>query len=152
MPKDTARHDHIPISDNAADFAHWPAGLEAEMRAAFDNGCVGTTLVSETERVRVWHLVLPAGARLGFHRHVNPYFWTALTAGRARAYHSDGSVADVDYFPGMTRHYHYGPGEFMLHSLENIGQTELRYTTVEFLDATNPALPIPDSLRLIAQG
>lgn len=148
MPKDSARHDHIPISDNPADFAHWPAGLEAEMRASVGNGCVGTTLVSETDRVRVWHLALAPGARLPFHRHVNPYFWTALTEGRARAYHSDGSVAEVDYYPGMTRHYHYGPDEFMLHTLENIGQTELRYTTVEFLDGTNPPLTVPDSVRL----
>lgn len=148
MPKDTARNDHIPMIDDPAAFADWPDGLEAEMRANFDNGCVGTTLVSETDRVRVWHLALPVGARLKFHRHVSPYFWTSLTAGRARAYHSDGSVAEVDYYPGMTRHYHYGPGEFMLHTLENIGETELRYTTVEFLDATDPPLDVPDSLRL----
>lgn len=145
MPKDTPVRDHIPVSDNVTDFALWPAGLEQEMRANFDNGCVGTSLVSETGRVRVWHLALPAGQRLAFHRHVNPYFWTALTAGRARAYHSDGTIVEVDYTPGMTRHYHYDKGEFMLHSLENIGQTELRYTTVELLD--NPPLPVPDSVR-----
>lgn len=150
MPKDNALRDHIPLSTDPADFAGWPAGLEAEMRANFNNGLVGTLLVSETDRVRVWHLALPAGARLAFHRHVNPYFWTSLTAGRARAYHSDGSVVEVDYYPGMTRHYHYDEGEFMLHTLENIGDTELRYTTVEFLE--NTPLPVPDSVRLHAPG
>jgi oxalate decarboxylase/phosphoglucose isomerase-like protein (cupin superfamily) len=36
----------------------------------------------------------------------------------------------------------------MLHSLENIGDTPLMFTTVEFLDGTNAALPLPDSVRL----
>ena len=36
----------------------------------------------------------------------------------------------------------------MLHSVENIGDTELLFTTVEFLDGTNAALPVPDELRL----
>lgn len=36
----------------------------------------------------------------------------------------------------------------MLHSLENIGEGELRFTTVEFLDGLNPALPVPESVRL----
>lgn len=53
MPKGDTRRDHIHVSDNPADFAGWPEGLEAEMRASFDNGCVGNLLVSETDRVRV---------------------------------------------------------------------------------------------------
>jgi hypothetical protein len=36
----------------------------------------------------------------------------------------------------------------MLHSVENIGTTDLVFTTVEFLDGTNPALRIPDGIRL----
>lgn len=36
----------------------------------------------------------------------------------------------------------------MLHSVQNIGDTDLLFTTVEFLDGTNEALPIPDELRL----
>ena len=79
---------------------------------------------------------------------MNPYFWPALTDGRARAYFSDGRIAETGYHKGQTRHYHYGPGEFMLHSLENIGEGELRFTTVEFLDGLNPALPVPESVRL----
>ena len=38
----------------------------------------------------------------------------------------------------------------MIHDLENIGDTVLAYTTVEFLDSANAPLPIPDSARRVA--
>ena len=51
--------DHIPTNPDPAAFAHWPEGLYEEMLRSHDNGCVGSVLVSETNRVRVWHLHLP---------------------------------------------------------------------------------------------
>ena len=36
----------------------------------------------------------------------------------------------------------------MLHSVENIGDTELLFTTVEFIDGENEPLEIPDGYRL----
>ncbi len=149
-PENSIAPDHIATNPDPAAFAAWPAEIYAEMQGAHDNGCVGSSLVSETDRVRVWHLSLAPGARCGFHRHVNPYFWTALTAGTARAYVSDGKIVETGYYAGQTQHYHYGPGDYMLHSLENIGETELAFTTVEFLDGTNPPLAIPDEMRLQA--
>ncbi len=140
--------DHIETASDPAAFADWPAGLHEEMLRNRDNGCVGTQLVSETERVRVWHLDLAPGQRLAFHRHVNPYFWTALTDGTARFYASDGSHGEVAYHKGQTQHYHFGPGDSMLHTLENTGPATLSFTTVEFLDGTNPALDVPASVRL----
>lgn len=140
--------DHIEISDDLADFADWPDGLREEMLANVDNGCVGSVLVSETDRVRVWHLTLKPGKRCPFHRHVNPYFWSCHTNGRALNYLSSGEVRESRHFQGQTRHYHFGPGDHMLHSVENIGDTDLIFTTVEFMDGTNPALPVPDSVRL----
>jgi len=38
----------------------------------------------------------------------------------------------------------------MLHSVENIGDTMLSFTTVEFLDGTNPPLAVPPEVRLVA--
>ena len=140
--------DHVRTNPDPAAFAHWPDGLYEEMLAGHDNGCVGSTLVSETDRVRVWHLTIPAGARCGFHRHVNPYFWSALTSGRARNYFSSGEVREHDHFAGETRHFHYGPGDHMVHSVENIGATDLVFATVEFLDGTNAPLEIPAETRL----
>lgn len=150
MP-DTDPHGphHIETATDPAAFAHWPEGLYEEMMANQDNGVVGSVLVSETDRVRVWHLRIPPGKRCPFHRHVNPYFWSALTAGTARGYFSNGRIRDTVHYVGETRHFHYGPGDYMLHSVENIGDTELVFTTVEFLDGTNPAFEIPRGLRLV---
>jgi len=36
----------------------------------------------------------------------------------------------------------------MMHSLENIGDTDLAFATVEFMDGTNPPLEIPTEFRI----
>jgi beta-alanine degradation protein BauB len=128
--------------------AHWPEALQDDLERNRMNGCVGSVLVSETDKVRVWHLRLPPGKRCSFHRHVLDYFWTCHTHGAARGYFEDGRIVDVKHFPGDTRHLNYGPGEYLLHSVENIGDIELLFTTVEFKDSANAPLPIPDSVRL----
>ena len=127
---------------------HWPADLQTAYEAGRFSGVVGTTLVSETGRVRVWNLVIPVGGRCGFHRHVLHYFWTALAAGRARGYFEDGRIVDVVHHRGETKHMDFGVGEYMVHCVENIGDTPLEFTTVEFLDSPNAALPVPDGVRL----
>ena len=68
------------------------------------------------------------------------------TAGAARSHYHDGRIAEVSYAAGDTQHHRYGPGEFMIHDLENIGPSELVFATVEFLDSANPPLPLPAEL------
>lgn len=128
----------------------WPSDLRKEFQENEFNGVVGTVLVSESDRVRVWHLSLPVGARLSFHRHVLDYFWTALTSGVARGYYHDGRIVDAYHYPGETKHFRHTAGEYFVHAVENIGDTELKFVTVEFLQGNNPPLPIPDSVRLKA--
>mgnify|MGYP001368665492 CR=1 FL=1 len=142
------KSDHIQTSQDPADFKDWPQALVEEMRKSQDNGCVGSVLVSETNKVRVWHLRLPPGYRCPFHRHVNPYFWSSHNDGLARNYFSSGEIKEVNHFAGETRHFYYDEDEYMLHSVENIGDSELLFTTVEFIDGKNRPLDIPDSHRL----
>jgi hypothetical protein len=125
----------------------WPASLREELERNACNGCVGNILVSETERVRVWLLQLAPGERIGFHRHVLDYFWTAVTGGRARSRYGNGRVAETVYAAGDTQHLRFEEGEFMVHDLENIGDTDLIFTTVEFLDSANRPLVVPDLVR-----
>ena len=121
----------------------WPEAIKREFDARQFNGCVGTRLLSEDERVRVWEIRLSPGERIGFHRHVLDYFWTAVTAGRARSHQQDGTTVEAAYEAGETRHETYGSGEFKVHDLENIGNSELIFTTVEFLQSANhPLKPI----------
>jgi beta-alanine degradation protein BauB len=131
-------------------FDRWPKGMRQELADNAMNPCVGSTLVSETSELRVWHLLIPAGKRCTFHRHVLDYFWTCHTHGVARGYYEDGSITESAHFPGDTRHLKYGKGERLVHSVENIGATDLLFTTVEFLKSANAPLPVPDEVRLEA--
>ena len=125
----------------------WPASVAQEFEKNQRNGCVGTRLLSETDRVRVWEIRLKPGERLGFHRHVLDYFWTAVTPGRARSHLQNGATVETTYYPGETQHSKYGRGEYKIHDLENTGDTELIFTTVEFLDSANEPLPIAPERR-----
>jgi hypothetical protein len=120
------------------------AERKAELdRAIAGNGMVGQKLLSETEDVRVWRIELAPGERVGFHKHVLNYFWTATSAGKSRSRFADGQVAETEYVVGTTRHYTYGPGECMVHDLENIGDTHLSFVTVELKrGSANQPLPL----------
>ena len=113
---------------------------------------VGSTLVSETDKVRVWHLLIPPGQHCSFHRHVLDYFWTCHSHGRARGYYEDGSITETTHFPGDTQHMTYAKGHHLVHAVANVGTTDLLFTTVEYLHSANPALPVPGEVRLKATG
>lgn len=124
------------------DLREWSADLAQEYAQAATNGRVGSTLVSETEQVRVWLIRLEPGERLAFHTHVLDYFWVATTEGRALSRRGEGQVAEMDYTVGMTRHISFGPGESMTHDLENTGDTVLCFTTVEDKRSANAPLVV----------
>jgi hypothetical protein len=127
----------------------WPAEITAEFEreSKHPNPCVGTGLLSENDRVRVWIIRLAPGERVGFHRHVLDYFWTAVSGGRGRQHLMDGSTLECTYQPGETRHETYGPGQYKVHDLENLGDKEMVFMTVEFLNSANKPMAIPDSVR-----
>ncbi|MDX6312571.1 MAG: beta-alanine degradation protein BauB [Streptomyces sp.] len=134
----------LPLAgDLVADsFQGWPPHLRQEFRRNAFNGHVGQTLLSETDRVRVWEIRLAPGERVPAHRHVLDYFWTAVTGGRSRQHTADGTTREVEYHPGDTRHFTFRPGQFLLHDLENAGPTTLIFTTVEFKDSQNAPLSL----------
>lgn len=134
MTKTTAR------PQEAFSGPYWTPQYLAELDTAHENGRVGSTLVSESDRARVWLIEMQPGDRLPLHTHVLDYFWVATTAGRARSRFADGTVSEMDYDVGTTRHFTFGKGESMTHDLENIGDTVLCFTTVEFLDSANAPL------------
>jgi len=89
----------------------WPAEIAAEFEreSKNPNPCVGSQLLSENERSRVWMIRLGPGERCGFHRHVLDYFWTCISGGRARQHVHDGTTLECGYAPGETRQLH-NPG------------------------------------------
>jgi hypothetical protein len=131
----------------------WAPALKAEFarEAENPNGCVGSELLSETDRTRVWMIRLKPGQRVGFHRHVLNYFWTSVNGGRGRQHLMDGTTVEYSYYPGETRHETYGAGEFKVHDLTNLGDDDMIFMTVESIEGSaNKPLPIPDSVRLKA--
>lgn len=128
--------------------AAWPKQLQDAYEAGKWNGAVGSVLVSETPELRVWHLNIPSGAWFGFHRHVLSHFWTSMTDGRSRNWFEDGSSAERVLYKGLTQHRELRANEYLVHAVHNIGDTDLSFTTVEFLGGPNAPLPIPDHVRL----
>jgi beta-alanine degradation protein BauB len=135
-----------------SDKSAWPAHIQAEFEreAKNPNPCVGSVLLSENERSRVWMITLKPGERLGFHRHVVDYFWTSVNGGRGRQHVYDGTTVEYSYVPGETRHETYGAGQYKVHDLENIGDKEMIFMTVEFLNSANKALPLPAEVCRLA--
>lgn len=142
----------LSMLDKAAekkDKSAWPADIAAEFarEAKTPNPCVGSTLLSETDRSRVWIIRLAPGERIGFHRHVLDYFWTSVSGGKGRQHVHDGTTVEYTYQPGETRHETYGKDEFKVHDLENLGDQEMVFMTVEFKDSANKPMQLPEGVR-----
>ena len=140
-----------PPGDASNPRGNWPETLQREFEDNRNSGVVGSILVSETDRLRVLHLHLPPGVRCGFHRHVLNYFWSCHSHGKARGWYDDGRIQDVTHYPGETKHFTFADGEDFIHSVMNVGDTDLLFTTVEFKDSPNTPLPVPDNVRLKEQ-
>jgi hypothetical protein len=111
------------------------AAFADELEAAPGNRSVGTSLWYEDDRIRVWEVRLEPGARTPFHAHASPYFWTCVEAGTGRQRSPDGALFVRRYAVGDTLRTEHTPDAPMLHDLENVGDTVLRFVTVELLEA-----------------
>jgi hypothetical protein len=111
-----------------------PADFADELSAASSNFEVGTTLWFENERIRVWEILLRPGERGAFHAHVTNYFWTVVEGSRGLQRFADGTFVVRDYLVGETRYLEHTPETALIHDLENIGDSDLRFVTVELLD------------------
>jgi beta-alanine degradation protein BauB len=143
--KEKSANSHVKVE--------WTSALKAEFarEAEQPNGCVGSELLSETEKTRVWMIRLKPGERIGFHRHVLNYFWTSVTGGHGRQHLMDGTTIEYSYYPGETRHETYGAGEFKVHDLVNLGDHDMIFMTVESIEGSaNKPLPVPETVRLKA--
>lgn len=142
----------LTMLDKAAD-SSMSSAWSPEIRAEFErernnpNPCVGSELLSESDRVRVWMIRLQPGERIGFHRHVLDYFWTCVSGGRGRQHVHDGTTVEYTYAPGETRHETYAAEQYKVHDLENLGDSEMVFMTIEFLQSANKPLPLPREVR-----
>ncbi|HVR80048.1 MAG TPA: cupin domain-containing protein [Acidimicrobiia bacterium] len=117
------------VEEGAFDRAEYTAELEA----APANLDLGTELWFENDRIRVWEVLLQPGERGAFHAHTTNYFWTVVESGRGLQRFADGTFIVRDYRPGETRYLEHTPETALIHDLENVGETTLRFVTVELL-------------------
>jgi beta-alanine degradation protein BauB len=110
-----------------------PAEFGSELAAAAGNTEVGTRLWFQNDRVKVWEIRLAPGERGPFHAHTRRYFWTAVEAGTGRQRLPDGSFTVRRYEVGDTQFLDLSPEDPMIHDLENVGDSTLRFVTVELL-------------------
>ena len=111
-----------------------PGEFSGELEAAPANFDVGTAVWFENHRIRVWEILLEPGERGPFHAHTTNYFWTVVEGGRGLQRLTDGTFAVRDYRVGETKFLEHSPETALIHDLENIGSTTLRFVTVELLD------------------
>ena len=105
-----------------------------ELAAAPGNHDLGTSLWFENDRIRVWEVLLQPGERGPFHAHTSNYFWTVVEGSRGLQRFADGTFVVRDYQVGETKYLEHTPATALIHDLENIGATPLRFVTVEILD------------------
>jgi hypothetical protein len=137
-----------PVPNAGADaFGDWSPELRSELETHTANPLVGTRLLLETDRARIWEIRLAPGERLAFHRHVLDYFWTCVSGGDAASHDGEGNTRARSYGVSETSALRFGEGESMIHDLVNTGTADIVFTTVEFLDSPNRPLPLPAEAR-----
>jgi beta-alanine degradation protein BauB len=102
-----------------------------ELARAPQNHEIGTTLWFANESIRVFEVKLEPGERGPFHIHDCTYFWTCIEAGRGLQRFGDGSCVTHSYEVGETKHLVQTPDNALIHDLENVGDSTLRFVTVE---------------------
>lgn len=111
-----------------------PGEFAQELGVASENYDVGTALWFENDRVRIWEVRLEPGQRGPFHNHTRNYFWTVVEGSRGLQRFADGTFVVRDYRVGDTKYLEHTSENHLIHDLENVGDTLLRFVTVEFLD------------------
>jgi mannose-6-phosphate isomerase-like protein (cupin superfamily) len=102
-----------------------------ELARARENRALGTSLWFENDHVRVFEVRLDPGERGPFHVHDAPYLWTVVEPGRGLQRFADGTSVTRDYAVGETRYLIQSPEDALVHDLENVGSSRLRFVTVE---------------------
>ena len=123
-----------PISAAVDEGSFDMAAAAAELEAGAANEQVGTRLLLENDRVRVWEVRLEPGERIPLHAHSKTHFWTVIEAGSGRQRTADGAIRRWTYVVGDTRFFEVDPGEPLIHDLENPGDSTIRFLTVELLE------------------
>jgi len=110
---------------------------------------VGTRLLFENDRIRVWEMRLAPGESTERHLHESDYVFVNLTAARVTLFPSDGPPESSDTRPGGVVYTEVGPG--ITHRLQNTGTTEHYEVLVELKGPSRSPTPRPSETNDIAE-
>jgi hypothetical protein len=94
---------------------------------------VGTSLLFENDRVRVWEMVLPPGAASPPHRHDHDYLMLYTTPSVIGAALDDGRPVLQHLDPGMVAYRAVGAAGLDPHAITNAGTETSHHFVVELL-------------------
>jgi hypothetical protein len=123
----------IEISKNGDWNYPWTDDLKKSINNSPENTSVGEHLLLETDKFKVWSIHLPKGKFLPFHKHSKSYFYTIKNKGKSRSFYADGTITETEYEKDDIKYFNdISEDNYFIHNLENIGNTTLIFTTVEF--------------------
>lgn len=103
---------------------------------------VGTTLLFENDRVRVWEMTLAPGQACVPHRHAHDYLMLYPAPARMSSGHAGQEVVQ-QLEAGMVAYRTVGAAGLDLHAITNIGEGESTHFIVELLGPSSAATSQP---------
>ena len=94
---------------------------------------VGTQLLFENDRVRVWDLQLAPGESTGLHRHEHDYLYVVIGDGRLQAADAEGNRREASDMKDGDVRFSEIEGE-AVHEAFNVGEGPWRNIIVELKD------------------
>lgn len=89
---------------------------------------IGTELVMEDDRVRIWRITLEPGEEAPWHTHELDYTSIVIEGATLERYNDDGTVDHLEVHPGGIMRIYQGSRR---HALKNIGTTRFSNVIVE---------------------
>lgn len=91
---------------------------------------VGTKLLFENDRVRVWDLRLAPGEQTPFHRHATHYLYVVIGDGELQTLYPDGTADPPRAMADGDVRFREVPGE-SVHAARNVGARPWRNIVIE---------------------
>lgn len=92
---------------------------------------IGTDLIYDDDRVRVWRIELAPGEEAAFHTHELDYTTVVVEGDVVERPNEDGTVDRIEVMPGGVMRWHQGTRR---HGLRNAGSVPFKNVIVEIKD------------------
>ncbi|MFN8525781.1 MAG: hypothetical protein U0821_21995 [Chloroflexota bacterium] len=108
---------------------------------------VGSQLLYEDDKVRVWALEVAPGETFPRHLHDHDYVTISLAEGETEAHEADGSIRRNRRVPGDIQLTRVGSGQ--THELKNVGTTVYRNRIIEFKERISASDVPPVNVNIL---